>query len=227
MCRRLISVLSFALVLVLASGAEAKGPPSGFQVCGQSACATITPADSEELGIELFYGQGTTELSTPTVPPAAFYALHWRFDGDLHTGYYVPLLNAFRFVGDPASPADDPTALVHWFKLDATARQALGQAVASLQPFPRPVPTRVTVGGKVVSDPESYLRLWSIGKATFRWPDGPFLRIAITTETPSPWSDRAAHLSIARRGSYLLRDATIMRIPAGLARQIRARTSLR
>jgi len=226
MSRRLISVLCFASVLVLASAAEAKGPPAGFEICGQSACSTITPADSEPLAIKLFYGEGTRELSTPKVPPAAFYTLRWKFDSGMHTGYYVPLLNVFRFVGDPASPTDDPTSLVHWMKLNADTRQLLEHAAASLQPFPRPVPARVTVGGKIVTDPESYLRLWSVGAATFRWPDRPFLRIVIKTDAPSPWSDPAARLSIARRGSYLLRDSTIMRIPAGLARQVRARSSL-
>jgi hypothetical protein len=227
MSRWLIVAMCLASVFVIASGAEAKGPPTGIQLCGQNACATITQTDSEPLAIKLFYGDGTVELSTPMVPPAAFYALHWRFDGDTHTGYYVPLLNVFRYVGDPASSTESASSLVHWVKLDAGARALLARAIGTLEPFARPVPTRVTVGGRDAADPESYLRLWSIGKATYRWPDRPFLRIAIVTATPSPWTDRTAHLSIARRGAFLMRDGTIMRIRPSLARQIRARVSLR
>jgi len=214
-------------VLAVASGADAKGPPTGFQACGQDACTTIAPNDAEQFAIKLFYGDGSKELFAPKVPPTSFYTLRWRFDGDMHTGYYVPLLNIFRYVGDPASPTESPTSLVHWIKLDATAQATFSHTLSSLQAFPRPAPARVTVGGKEVSDPESYLRLWSVGKATYRWPTGRFLRIVIRTDTPSPWTDAAAHLSIARRAPYLLRDGTIVRLPSALARQIRARVSLR
>jgi hypothetical protein len=223
----LLAAVVAVSVLAVASGADAKGPPSGFQACGQNACVTITPNDAEALAIKLFYGDGSRELFAPKVVPGPFYTLRWHFEGDMHTGYYVPALNLFRYVGDPASPAVSSTSLVHWMHLDAQGQAALGRAFTPLQPYARPTPTRVTVGGRDVADPESYLRLWSVGKATYKWPTGRFLKVVIASATPSPWTDGNAHLSIARRSPYLLRDGTVVRISAGLARQIRARVSLR
>ena len=77
-----------------------------------------------------------------------------------------------------------------------------------------------------MQDPASYLRLWSVGKPTCSWPRGGFLKIKVTCDVTSPWSDESAHLSIARRRPFLLRDSTILRIPAKLAQQVRARISL-
>jgi len=53
------------------------------------------------------------------------------------------------------------------------------------------------------------------------------LTIKVTCDVASPWTDESAHLSIARRRPFLLRDSTILRIPAKLAQQVRARVSLR
>jgi hypothetical protein len=219
-------------VLISATGAQAKAPPSGFEVCGVQACAAITElADAERLAIGLWYGgtDGSAEVSTPAAPPAPFYALHWSFEpGDVHTGYYVPLLNLFRYVGDPGSPTKLSNRRVHWIKLGQRTRTVLERLTATLEPFPSPAPSRVTVGGRAVRNPESYLRLWSVvGRPTYVWPRGGFLRIRITCSLASPWTDGAADVRISRRGAYLLRDSTVLRIPARLARQVRARASLR
>jgi hypothetical protein len=224
------AALAAVTVLAVASGAQAKAPPSGFEVCGAKACSAIKSFDdAEPLAVSLFFGAGDSrELSTPKVPAAPFFTIHWDYgNGSNHGAYYVPLLNVFRYVGDPGSAADFPDGLVHWIKLGVDARAALARLTASLEPFPAPAPQRVTVGGRAVADPASYLQLWAVGKLTYRWPQGSFLRIRFTSDQPSPWTDNAAHLSIARRGPYLLRDSTILRIPAGLARHVRARVSLR
>jgi len=223
------AALLAASILAVTSSAQAKAPPSGFEVCGTAACASITAfADAEPLAISLFYGSdGSAELWTPKVPAASFFAVHWSFQqGETHTGYYVPLLNAFRYVGSASGP-ESAGALVHWIKLGEGARTVLERLTSTLQPFPAPVPSRVTVGGKPVQDPESYLRLWSVGKPTYTWPATGFMAIKATCDLQTPWTDRAAHLSIARRGAFLMRDSTVYRIPAKLARLVRARASLR
>jgi hypothetical protein len=66
-----------------------------------------------------------------------------------------------------------------------------------------------------------------VGKPTYTWPGSGFLRIKTTSELASPWTDTAATLQIARRGAFLMRDSTVYRIPARLARLVRARVSLR
>lgn len=227
MRRLLVAAMLAGSVLTVTSGAQAKEPPDGFRLCAPHRCVAIGPGDGEPLAISLFFG-GSVELWTPKVPVAPFYTLYWKFQqGETHFGYYVPLLNAVRFVGSPTSTDYYPDAAVHWLKLDANAQHIFGRVTSSLQPFPTPTPSGVTVGGRAVRDPASYMVLWSVGTTTYNWPRGGFMPIKITSDTLSPWTDRAAHLSIARRGGFLLRDTTILRIPARLARLVRARASLR
>jgi len=225
----LAAALVAASVLAITGGAQAKGPPSGFEFCGPIACTALRGLDNaERLAVDLFYGgDGSTELWTPTVPAAPFYTVHWSFEpSQPHTGYYVPLLNVFRFVGDIAGP-ESANATVHWRKLGPATRAAFEQLTAKLAPFSVPTPSRVTVGGRPVQDPASYLGLWSVGRATYSWPTTGFIRIKTTCDRGSPWTDGAAELRIARRGPFLMRDSSVYRIPARLARLVRARASLR
>lgn len=225
----LAAALLAASILAITGSAQAKAPPSGFELCGPNACTALHGfTDAERLAIDLFYGgEGSTDLWTPNVPPASFYTVHWSFEqGQTHTGYYVPLLNVFRFVGDIAGP-EYSTGTVHWKKLAPTTRAALERLAATLTAFPAPTPSRVTVGGRPVRDPASYLRLWSFGKPTYSWPATGFLAIKTTCDLKSPWTDAAVELGIARRGAFLMRDSTVYRIPARLAQLVRARASLR
>ena len=229
MRQTLVAALFAAAILAITGSAQAKAPPSGFELCGPNACTSMSVSDdAEPLAIDLFYGGGgSTELRTPLVPAASYYTMHWSFDpSEKHTGYYVPLLNVFRFVGEAAGP-ESATGIVHWMKLGPIARKAFERLTANLTPFAAPAPTRVTVGGRPVQDPASYLRLWSVGKPTLRWPESGFMKVRVTAGVASPWTDAAADLRIARRGPYLVRDSSVYRIPAGLARLVRARASLR
>jgi hypothetical protein len=183
--------------------------------------------DGESLAISLFFGGGSVELSTPATTPAPFYSLRWAYaQGQSHTAYFVPDQNIVRFVGDPASATVDPHGAIHWLRLDSQARSILDRIGTPLQPTPAPSPSTVMVGGKAVQGPASYLRLWSVGKPTYSWPRGGFLKIKVSCDVASPWTDESAQLSIARRRPFLLRDSTILRIPAKLAQQVRARISL-
>jgi hypothetical protein len=228
MKRAAIAALLATSFLVVTAGAEAKEPPAGFQLCGSTGCATIGMNDGEPLAISLFFGGGSVELWTPAVTPAPFYSLRWSYQqGQLHTAYFVPGLNMVRFVGDSGSATVDPRGTIHWLRLDANARAILDRIATPLQPTPAPSPSTVMVGGKAVRDPASYLRLWSVGKPTYSWPRGGFLKIKVTCDGASPWTDESARLGIARRGPFLLRDSTTLRIPAKLAQQVRARVSPR
>jgi hypothetical protein len=225
-----IAAVLAAAIFSLTGSAQAKAPPSGFELCGPGACTTINAfSDAEPLAIDLFYGGGnSTELWSARVPPAPFFSVRWSFaPGGTHVGYYVPLLNVFRYVGDPGTATETATGLVHWIKLGPGARTIFERLTSTLQPYPAPVLSRVTVGGKPVQDPASYMRLWSVGKPAYTWPVTGFMKIKTTSDLASPWTDTGATLEIARRGPYLTRDSTVYRIPARLARLVRARTSLR
>jgi hypothetical protein len=147
---RLVVFAAFAAsVLIVTTGAQAKAPPSGFEVCGAQTCTAISAfAEAEPLAIGLWFGgdEGSAELAMPMAPPAPFFVLHWAFQpGDVHTGYYVPQLNLFRYVGDPSGASNGK---VHWMKLGTRSRTILERLTATLEPFPAPVPSRVTVAGK-------------------------------------------------------------------------------
>jgi hypothetical protein len=226
----LAAALFAAAILATTGSANAKAPPSGFELCGPNSCSSInTFGDAEPLAIDLFYGGGgSSELWSARVPPARFFTIRWSFTtGGAHVGYYVPLLNVFRYVGDPGAATETTTGMVHWIKLGPGARAILERLTSALEPYSAPVPSRVTVGGKPVRDPASYLRLWSVGKPTYTWPEAGFMTIKTTCDLGSPWTDTAATLQISRRGAFLTRDATVYRIPARLARLVRARASLR
>ena len=131
------AVLLAASILAVTSSAQAKAPPSGFKVCGPAACATIDAfGDAEPLAINLFYGgDGSETLWTPKLPAGSFYAVHWSFQqGEAHTGYYVPLLNAFRYT----KPAQDPAS---YLRLWSVGRQGERKAFNS---FARPGPLSET-----------------------------------------------------------------------------------
>lgn len=226
----LAAALVAATTLAITGSAQAKAPPSGFELCGSSACEAISSSgDAEQLAIDLFYGgDNSSELWSARVPAAQFFSVRWSFaPGATHFGYYVPLLNAFRYVGNPSASDGANEGWVHWIRLGAGARAIFERLTAGMEPLPAPVPSRVTVGGKPVRDPSSYLRLWSVGKATYTYPARGFMAIKTTCDLASPWTDPAATLQISRRGALLMRDSSVYRIPLQLARLVRARVSLR
>jgi hypothetical protein len=106
-------------------------------------------------------------------------------------------------------------------------RTVFERLTANVAAFPAPAPSRVTVGGRAARDPASYMRLWGVGKPTYTWPATGFMAIKATCDHATPWTDAASELRIARRGPFLVRDSSVYRIPARLARLVRARASLR
>jgi hypothetical protein len=139
----------------------------------------------------------------------------------VQTAYYVPSANAVHVAPETYGRLANPFG---WELLEEQAKAILSRLTSSLNPFPGATPAWVTVGGKLARDPASYSRLWSVGKPVAAWPRSGWLLIRIVTNVPSPWS---GDLSIARRGTLLMRDETIFRIPRTLAVRVRARISLR
>src|SRR5207248_10053591 len=98
---------------------------------------------------------------------------------------------------------------------------------ASIQAMPAPSVKRVTVGGRAVRDPASYVRVWAVGKPAKPLHPGGWLRVRMTTVSESPWSDALTDIRVSRRGGWLYRDGTFFRVPAKFAARIRARLPLR
>jgi hypothetical protein len=218
--KRLVVLAVLALAVV--PGAAAKAPPNGFRVCGASACVAITGNDAEHLAIRMFYSSWSTRWNAPP-SSSPFYRLHWAWDtsGPVQTAYYVPSANAVHVAPETYGRLGNPFG---WAVLEEESRAILSSLTSSLDPVPGATPAWVTVGGKLAKDPESYAVLWSVGKPAFAWPRSGWLLVRIVTNVSSPWS---GDLSISRRGTLLMRDETIFRIPRTLAKRVRARVSLR
>jgi hypothetical protein len=147
-----------------------------------------------------------------------FLVVRWHWPGQpQNSAYYVPASGKVRQV--------DANGFLAWY--DLTDESGVRTMTASLDPFPVPRLTRVTVGGRAVRDPQSYVRLFASGYEVFPGILPAWLRIRLSAGAPSPWTDGATDVRIARRGGLVWIDGTILRIPLQLALQIRRGASLR
>jgi len=227
MSRLLLAGLLTTSVLIVASSAQAKAPPDGFRLCGASGCAPLTGNDAESVAVSLFYGAGI-QLVGPTSLPADFYVLRWRFPNQREdSGYFVPGSRVVRLFGSALGGSTSSDLSVSWLRPSPAALQVLDRLSRGVRPLPAPTVRRVTVGGRPVRDPASYVRLWAVGNPALPNHPGGWLRIRVTTVAPSPWSDPLTDLRVARRGGWLYRDGTFFRVPAKFAARVRARLSLR
>jgi hypothetical protein len=210
-------VLALLLALAIVPGAQAKAPPDGFRVCGPDACVAFGQNDSEEVAINLFFGGGKTSYAAPL--PTSYYAIHWRWQQSApeETAYWVPSAAAAYLMPSAGGPAPIPSG---WLTVQGNAQTALVHATGSLAPFAPPSSLRVTVGRKIVRDPTGYASLWRVGKQTYilDTPGARWLRIRISTATPTPW---AGTLWIARKAPFLIRNDVVFRITRALAARIR------
>jgi hypothetical protein len=192
-------------LLLAVPAARAKAPPD-VKICGVSGCVAIAQQDAERLPL-----WSTTGAVAPG-PSAPFYVFHyrWKTTDRYRLVYWVPSRNLLRFTSE---------ALVSWYRVPGAALQPFASGLA---PIPVPKITAVTVGGRSVRSPASYLRLFSIGRATNEWPGvSGWLRLRFTASGASPWTDASANVRISNTANYLLRDDTVFVIPRRLADRIR------
>jgi hypothetical protein len=209
-------VVIAATSLLLASGAEAKAPPGGVDLCGASgACVNVTTPDAET-NWALWAPPNFTDAK-PASRVAPFLLVRWHWPNEqTQTAYYVPSTGKVRQV--------DANGMRSWFDLQDAQR--IRTLTANLDAYPAPVFTSVTVGGKPVADPQSYAKLFAMGREWFPLQYPRFIRIRFASDTPSPWTDSYSDVRISRTGRLLWVDRTTFRIPLRLARRIRARQSL-
>jgi hypothetical protein len=111
-------------------------------------------------------------------------------------------------------------------RVNANARTVLSQAATGIEPF-QVEPTRVTVGGREVRAPATYVRLLQARTFLATWPATPWLAVEFETAIPSPWSDDAAEILLARQGRLLSVDGWVLRIPKTVAQRARRGLPLR
>jgi hypothetical protein len=221
MGRFVLAALAAAGVLVLVPAAQAKAPPTGIDVCGaENACTHLTMEQAERLP-GLFIGGNGSTFRMPAAP-APYFAVHWQWGTDqpVQTTYFVPGADRIRRYNN------DYGTTASWWTLDTFSDGGLKAAVQGLVPAPMPTITHVTVGGLTARDPQSYVRLWHTGRQVWTYPATSWLQVKLQSTTPSPWTDGAADIRIARRGGYVWLDGWVFKVPARLAALARSGRSL-
>jgi hypothetical protein len=209
MSRRL-APLAF-VVLAAVPAAQAKAPPEGVKLCGAaSACVSIGWQDAERMPI------WHADRSVAPAAPAPFYVVHYRWGATQpeQRMYWIPSRGVVR---------ESTSSLVRWFRV---APSSLEPFTAPLRPIAVPRPTRVTVAGRAVRAPATYLRLFSVGRPTNVFPAVQWLRLRFTASAASPWTEPGADVQISTSGGYLLRDNTVFVISSQLASRVRRGLSL-
>lgn len=211
--KRLLVSVGAAALLLGGVGAQAKLPPEGVEFCGVDACTRLTASEAHQI---LF----RAGVALPPARPAPFYVLRWSWsDGEQFTAYWLPGAKVIRRTADKT---------VVWERVVGSLAEPLERAAVGLRPFQPLAPDRVFVGGRRVSNPQSYLRLFAMGTEVDQWRGARgWIRVRIESDRPSPWTDGAVYVAISRAGGFVLRDWAVYRIPAALAERVRRGSSLR
>jgi hypothetical protein len=118
-----------------------------------------------------------------------------------------------RVIVQPGEGAQPTT----WSHPDGRLAGLLAQLAQKTQPLSVPAITEVAVNGRPVSDPQSYLRLYTIGTKAKTYPtDTSFVQITFQSDRPSPWTVGNS-IVVYPKTHLLVRDGQLVSIPAAVA----------
>jgi hypothetical protein len=210
-------VFAFALLALLALPAPAMAKVlTNVSVCGPDACAAITG----ETNLHDFGASGEPDGSVPG--PAPFYEIRYTFDAEGESqqwsSWYVPSAKRLASV-------DERTG-VAWSPLDEPRLAVLARG---LKPFARPEISSVTIGSRKVTDnPASYLRLFTFKSAGEAVPQGlaDWEPVVFHAKDKTPWTLEQTSLFYSPSNGMLQRGIEMVKLPGGMAADVRAGDSL-
>ena len=207
-----------AAALLDAAPAQAK-ELLGAQLCGPDGCVTQRAGGLLEGPGGPFSG----ELAPPAKPGAWYRGYLLAGDRGKVVGkilfYYVP---AAGQVVQPGRFGQTTT----WTRPDARLASLITALASRTKPYGTPRLTSVTLNGRTADDPQSYLRLWTLGKKATEYPDGlGSQQVIFFTEPASPWSDGNYVVAYAK-SHLLLRDGQLVAMPKDVAAAVAAGRSL-
>jgi hypothetical protein len=212
MSRFALAAAAIAAVLTVVSGAQAKVPPDGVDVCGPSACVQLGFAEAEEIWVRGY------DHGRPMRTPSPFYVMRYRWysSGPEQIGYYVPAGPAVRL------PTENGGAGT-WMWLDAETASAIDRAVAGVAPHPVRHPGTVMVGEKRARGPETYFRLLPGRADGLITPATVWLTVTMRSTPPTPWTDGASDIRLSARGKsrLVLVDGWVHKVPLRVANRAR------
>jgi hypothetical protein len=200
-----------ALALPAVAGAK---EISKVEICGEESCNTITGAAK----LRRFVGAGES-MSTTAAPPGPYYRVTLTAKHEEGTEawsiFYVPN-------GDRLALPDG-----QWEQLTGGRAAAYRQGTASLAPHRAPTLERVSINGRAVEDPSSYLALFSAGSTDDALPShlADWVPVDMRFRGETPWSGDP-YVFFSPSDGLLQRGIEIVRISDEMAASIRAGESL-
>jgi hypothetical protein len=216
--KKLMLMTLAAAALLVAAPAQAK-ELLGAQLCGPGGCVTERAAGMLEGQNGPFGG----ELVAPAKPGPWYRGYLLAGDRGKVVGkllfYYVP---GSGQVVQPGRLGGSST----WTRPDAKLTALVEKLASRTKPFATPHLDSVTINGVSAVDPQSYLRLWTLGDKATTYPDGTGARQVIFYSDPaSPWSD--GNYVVAYPTSHLLlRDGQFVSLPRAVASRLASGRSL-
>jgi hypothetical protein len=206
-------VLLLTATLLWAAPANAK-ELLGAQLCGAHGCATQRDAGLVEGPSRPFGSNGS--VATPAKPGAWYRGYLLLGDRGKVFGrapfFYVPDGSLIVQPGEGAQPTT-------WSHPEGRLAALLAQLAQQTKPLPVPAITEVAVNGRAVSDPESYLRLYTIGSKAATYPtDTSSVQIVFQSDRMSPWT-AGNNVVVYPKSNLLVRDGQLVSIPASIAAQ--------
>jgi len=218
--KRLMLLAVTVAALVAAAPAAAK-EITGLTLCGSSGCATAKTGLPGAHDGPLGGGGG------PTVAPAgptAWYRAevlvgdHGKTFGRMPF-YFLPGRSLMVMPGE----GGQTTA---WTEATAQWRAALASLAAKVEPFATPTIDRVSLNSKNAADPQSYLRLYTVGKAATTYPKhDASIQVVLESAKRTPWTD-GNYVVLYPDDNMLVRDGQLVSIPPSVADAAAAGLSL-
>lgn len=204
--------------LLYAAPAQAK-ELLGAQLCGPSGCVTERQAGM----VEGHGGPFSAALAAPAKPGPWYRGYLLAGDQGKVVGklafYYVP------GSGQIVEPGRQGGA-TNWTTPNAKLAALVDRLAARTKPFATPRLTSVTLNGTTVTDPQSYLRLWTLGGKAKTYPHGLASQQVIFFSDPaSPWTD-GNYVVAYPKSQLLLRDGQLVSLPEEVAAHLATGRSL-
>ena len=220
--KRLVLVLCI-VVLAAPPIAGAKGL-FGVEACGPDGCQQQR-SDQLEEGPGGPFGPftGLGGIVRPAAP-GPWYQMNFLLGDNGKLFMRVPLfyVPGSKLLITPGNGKEQPS----WWHPQGELKTIVESLAARVKPYPTPTGIQVKANGKAVADPQSYLRLFTIGSKTDKYPtEDDSVYVTFTSKKPTPWT--TGNLMVLYPKSHLLiRDGQIVVIPADTSDRITRRASL-
>jgi hypothetical protein len=219
-------LLVAVVALVCAAPASAK-EIQGLQVCGASGCEQ---EKGPQVSGVLHEGPGgplsENGQAVPPAKPGPWYRVYALF-GDGGDGivraripfYYVPSAHT---IVQPGEGGQTTT----WVRANPAWRAVLDRFAKHVDAFGAPRVTRVSLNGDNAADPQTYLKLYTVGSKATTYPkDAASIQIVLESKTRTPWTDGNS-VVLYPKSDLLVRDGQIVSIPGDISDAAAAGQSL-